>query len=169
MEFVTFLQFFSYQNYVEIQQQTAFLFLKSKFIKTKASCKIQFWMPLCLNVIEKKRENNIKIWNDTAKHFAIFSPDERPFGLILPDNLFSTLSVGKVVHKWLVIYEQNLTALGVGWELTPFVQWKRRSWKITRTWEYSTSFGENLLSKKNKIFKETTYLRNWVLINSSNP
>ena len=37
--------------------------------------------------------------NDVAKHFAIFSPDELPFGLILPDNLLSTVSVGKVVHK----------------------------------------------------------------------
>ena len=83
-------------------------------------------MPLCLNVIEKKRENNIKIWNDMAKHFAILSPDELPSCLILPDNLLSTLSVGKVVHKWLVIYEQNLTVLGVGYELTPFVRRKRR-------------------------------------------
>ena len=37
--------------------------------------------------------------NDVAKHFAIFSPDDLPFCYILPDNLLSTHSVGKVVHE----------------------------------------------------------------------
>ena len=76
--------------------------------------------------------------NEVAKHFAILSPDDLPSCLILPDNLLSTLSVGTVVHEWLLIYGQNLTILGFGWELTPFVQWKWRSWKITQIWEYST-------------------------------